>query len=114
MEKEKISEQELLEMWKFDSNRAEFTWMSVIIEADNKTQNWIVSDDGKAGASSMARTTGLVTVACALQLLNPTSSLQMNVDYGVIPPEGLDEQTITRVIEFLKSEGVKISVSFKE
>ena len=114
MEKDKISEQELLEMWKFDSNQAEFTWMSISIEGDNETQNWIVSDDGKEDASSMARTTGLVTVACALELLQPTSSLQMNVDYGVIPPEGLDEQTITQVIEFLKSEGVKISVSLKE
>ena len=114
MEKDKISEQELLEMWKFDSNQAEFTWMSISIEGDNKTQNWIVSDDGKEDASSMARTTGLVTVACALELLQPTSSLQMNVGYGVIPPEGLDEQTITRVIDFLKSEDVKISVNFKE
>ena len=76
-------------MWKFDSNQAEFTWMSISIEGDNKTQNWKVVDDGMDGHSSMARTTGLVTVACTLELLQPTSSLQETSRSGVYAPEGL-------------------------
>ena len=59
------SEDQLLEAWKFDSTRPEFTWMHVRCERNDAVQQWTVVDYGKDGNGSMARTTGLVTYALA-------------------------------------------------
>ena len=56
------SEEELIEAWKFDALRPEFTWLAVEATDGVGTRRWDVIDEGKDVWSSMARTTGLVTV----------------------------------------------------
>ncbi len=68
-ESKTLDEQVLLDAWKYDVLRTEFTWLEVIAESKNQRKRWVVQDSGMNGDGSMARTTGLVTVACALQFL---------------------------------------------
>ena len=66
---------------------------------------WDVIDEGRGGWSSMARTTGLVTVEVAEMLADGTIS-----DVGVMPPERLGEERplLDRVVESMRLEGVQI------
>ena len=94
---------ELVEAWRYDPNRPEFTWMEVAIEVEGKRLVWTVEDRGKDGDSSMARTTGLVTVACVLAWTRADLFSE-----GVHPPEALPTEIIHEVISLLRSEGVAI------
>ena len=106
--KGELTEDELLDAWKFDKQRDEFTWMEIAIHYAEKSVTWIISDTGKDGFSSMARSTGLVTVACFLELMNKPNN-QSTLSYsGVFSPEDLDTEAINRIIEFVKSNGVSI------
>ena len=101
------SEEELIEAWKFDALRPEFTWLAVEASATDGTRRWDVIDEGKSEWSSMARTTGLVTVEVAEMLaegLIPES--------GVMPPERLGEEPelINRLLEAMIDAGVQIEV----
>ena len=99
------SEDDLIEAWKFDSNRPEFTWLSVLVTNGQQSRKWDVIDEGQDGCSSMARTTGLVTVEVAEMLADGTLS-----DRGVMPPEvlGTDSKLLHRLIAAMRKAGVQI------
>lgn len=102
------TEDELIAAWQFDSERPEFTWLSVVVTKGQKLWKWDVIDEGMNGWSSMARTTGLVTVEVAEMLADGTIS-----DVGVMPPERLGEERflLDRVVEAMRLEGVQIESS---
>jgi lysine 6-dehydrogenase len=99
-----LTPDELVDAWKFDSTRPEFTWMEVRVEAGETTQVWVIEDGGKDGDSSMARTTGLVTYCCAIAWLNE----ELFSEDGVYAPETLPTKTIEFIMETMKNEGVSI------
>jgi saccharopine dehydrogenase-like NADP-dependent oxidoreductase len=94
---------ELVEAWRFDPQRPEFTWMEVRVEAQGIEHIWTVEDHGKDGDSSMARTTGLVTTACAVAWAKHELFIE-----GIHPPEDLPSEVIHSVIESMRQEGVTI------
>ncbi|MBR68644.1 MAG: hypothetical protein CMA86_03945 [Euryarchaeota archaeon] len=100
-----LNPEELVDAWRFDPQRDEFTWMEVRVEAGGETRVWTVEDRGKDGDSSMARTTGLVTFACVVAW-----SQQELFTEGIHPPEDLPSEVIHKVIETLKDEGVRIEL----
>ena len=99
------SPDELVEAWRFDPERPEFTWMEVRIVSGEATRVWIVEDQGMDGDSSMARTTGLVTFACV-----KAWSQQDLFDEGVHPPEDLSTETIHDIMSILRANGVQIEL----
>ena len=103
-----LTEEELLDAWKFDKQRDEFTWMEIAVHYAEKTVMWIISDTGKDGFSSMARSTGLVTIACFLELFNKPNNQSALSHSGVFSPEDLDTEHINRIIDFVKTNGVSI------
>ena len=100
-----LNPEELVDAWRFEPQRAEFTWMEVRVEVGGETRVWTVEDQGKDGDSSMARTTGLVTFACVVAW-----SQQELFTEGIHPPEDLPSEVIHKVIETLKDEGVRIEL----
>lgn len=102
------SEEELLKAWKFDVFRPEFTWLAVLASDEKTSMRWDVLDEGVSSASSMARTTGLVTVEVA-EMLSEGAISQL----GVMPPEhlGEDQKILERIMNSMRSEGVEISES---
>ena len=102
------SEEELIAAWKFDSQRPEFTWLGIELEGKTNMQRWDILDEGKDGWSSMARTTGLVTVEVSEMLADGAIS-----EYGVMPPEriGEDKQLLDRLISAMRAAGVQIQQS---
>ena len=101
------SEEELIEAWKFDALRPEFTWLAVEATDVDGTRRWDVIDEGKDGWSSMARTTGLVTVEVAEMLAEGVIP-----ESGVIPPERLGEDSglMNRLLNAMSVAGVQIEV----
>ena len=101
------TEEELIEAWKFDSNRPEFTWLAIEVNDGDKMHRWNVLDEGQSGWSSMARTTGLVTVEVAEMLADGAISQS-----GVMPPEklGEDSELMNRLLKSMKDAGVQIEV----
>tara|TARA_B110001452_G_scaffold220368_1_gene192604 strand:- start:51 stop:1037 length:987 start_codon:yes stop_codon:yes gene_type:complete len=97
---------ELVEAWKLDPNREEFTWMEVHIVSGENEKRWIIEDNGRDGDSSMARTTGLVTACCAIAWADRPEMLPS----GVHAPEDLPDEVIELVIEVMRSEGVSIEL----
>jgi len=95
---------ELVDAWRFDPERPEFTWMEVRMISGKAARIWTVEDRGLGGDSSMARTTGLVTYACVKAWVQ-----QDLFDGGVHPPENLPTETIHGVIDLLKANGVHIN-----
>ena len=102
------TEEDLINAWKFDSERPEFTWLAIEANDGEVCQRWDVIDEGKYGWSSMARTTGLVTVEVVEMLADGTIS-----ENGVMPPErlGEDSKLLQRLIGAMKREGVQIHSS---
>ena len=100
---------ELVDAWRFDPERPEFTWMEVRMVSGNATRVWTVEDRGLDGDSSMARTTGLVTYACV-----KAWSQQDLFEGGIHPPEDLSTETIHGVIDLLKANGVRIDLDKHE
>ena len=98
--------EQLIKDWEFDLSRSEFTWMEVKVNCINgENMTWTVYDQGKDGDSSMARTTGLVTVSCVKQWISNPDFIQV----GVHPPESLPNEVIANVSQSLKDEGVEIN-----
>ncbi len=97
---------DLVDAWKYDPNRSEFTWMEVSMDYGENNRKWLIEDSGRDGDSSMARTTGLVTTFCALALLNKPETLE----YGVYAPEDLPDEIIDYIVETMISEGVSIEI----
>ncbi len=102
------SEDQLLEAWKFDSTRPEFTWMHVRCERNDAVQQWTVVDYGKDGNGSMARTTGLVTYALA-SLFATKGPEHCGLQPGIHPPERVNEETLHYVLDVFRKHGVSIS-----
>tara|TARA_B100001123_G_C15178213_1_gene974258 strand:- start:24 stop:1106 length:1083 start_codon:yes stop_codon:yes gene_type:complete len=94
----------LVNLWKFDINKKEFTLLDVNITSKKGNKRWIVYDNGKEDASSMARTTGLVTLGFIDEILNGS------IPSGVFAPEELHsvDGLIQRISHKLTSENVKI------
>ena len=98
----------LIKEWEFNNNKKEFTILDVIAESNSKMKRWIVFDEGKDNISSMARTTGLVTLGFVDEILNG------NIPKGVFAPEevqnivGLTERITTKLID----NGIQITESF--
>ena len=107
--KDSLNDEELIESWKFDHARDEFTWMEIRISYDEYQVIWEIVDKGLDGASSMARTTGLVTIACAMDLLESSTSEFKWFDSGVLAPENLTIKSIDKVIKYMRSEKVTIN-----
>ena len=97
---------ELVDAWKMDSSKSEFTWMEVFIKSGENSQRWIIEDSGKDSDSSMARTTGLVTVSCLLAWIERPDMFES----GVFAPEDLPTEVIKFVIEVMRREGVSIEI----
>ena len=57
----------------------------------------------------MARTTGLVTAACALQFIENGPLDGCGLSPGVHPPEALNERAIDAIIEMMEQHGVQFS-----
>ena len=100
-----FSEEELIEAWKFDENRPEFTWLSIQLQDENKIKRWDIIDEGKEQWSSMARTTGLVTVEVVEILSEGLIS-----NFGVMPPEriGEEKELLERIVKKMRESDVKI------
>ena len=107
--KDLVTDEELIECWKFDQTKDEFTWMEIKISYDEYQVVWEILDIGNEAASSMARTTGLVTLACAIDLLECSKNEITNYEFGVIAPENLPIESIERVIQHLRFEDVTIN-----
>ena len=99
---EEIDEDELIEAWKFDSSKPEFTWLAVEVESNENIRRWDVIDDGDGEWSSMARTTGLVTVEVVEMMLEGVIE-----GTGVLPPEALHAHG-ERFISMMQKNGVKV------
>ena len=101
-----LDHEQLIEDWKFDKTRYEFTWMEVKVDCRNgERMVWTVFDQGRDGDSSMARTTGLVTASCVKQWISNPELIQV----GVHPPESLPNYVIANVSQSLKDEGIEIN-----
>ena len=101
-----LNPDELVDAWKMDPSKPEFTWMEVYIKSGDNTQRWVVEDNGKESDSSMARTTGLVTASCVIAWLDRPNLFGS----GVFAPEDLPNEVIELVIEVMRSEGVSIEL----
>lgn len=104
-----MEENELLNEWKFDNSREEFTWLEVKVEKEDSKLRWMVYDNGKDGDSSMARTTGLVTAACAILFLEKGPMGGCGLEPGIHPPENLSEDSIQYIIDYLQKNSVEIN-----
>ena len=101
-----LNPDELVDAWKLNPLRGEFTWMEVHITSGDDERKWIIEDSGLNGDSSMARTTGLVTACCAIAWIDRPEMLPP----GVYAPEDLPDDVIELVIEVMRSEGVSIEL----
>ena len=66
--------------------------------------NWIVNDSGGEDGSSMARTTGLVTVGCIRAWIEDPGMLEP----GIHAPESLPRNVVNSIIEMMRENGVEI------
>jgi hypothetical protein len=101
-------EEDLLNAWKYDSNRPEFTWMKVRCQANQSIREWTVIDHGKNGDGSMARTTGLVTYALA-SLFATKGPEYCGLQPGVHPPEHVNKETLDAVLKIFETNDVSVS-----
>jgi hypothetical protein len=105
-EGQSMDETALLEAWKFDQERTEFTWLEVIATAGDANRRTVVHDAGLNGDGSMARTTGLVTAACALLFLERGPLDGCGLAPGIHPPEGLSSEAMSHIMTYMQDEGV--------
>lgn len=96
-----------LDDWRFDKSRKEFTWLQVKVSSSDEELGWELCDEGGPDGSSMARTTGLVTAACALMAVERPEL----IPEGINPPEALGTEAFSFVIDYLHSHGVVLSES---
>ena len=81
--------------------------MEVIAVADQRRIRTVVQDAGMNGDGSMARTTGLVTAACAMLFIDQGPEQGCGLHPGIHPPEGLSAEAIMHIMDYMQSEGVK-------
>ena len=96
---------ELLDEWKFDPMVKEFTWLRVEASGNDSTIVWDVFDKGADDGSSMSRTTGLVTAATLVYLLEVDNQMEP----GVFAPEQTSRRLRKFVQEYLLQHDVEIS-----
>lgn len=108
-EGQSMDETELLEAWTFDQERAEFTWLEVIATAGDANRRTVVHDAGLNGDGSMARTTGLVTAACALLFVERGPLDGCGLAPGIHPPEGLASEAMLHIMTYMQDEGVSFA-----
>ncbi|HJM55542.1 MAG TPA: saccharopine dehydrogenase C-terminal domain-containing protein [Poseidonia sp.] len=94
----------LLDSWAFDKDRDEFTWMEVKAENETHRHIWTVQDKGSDEDSSMARTTGLVTIATVLTMCEHENILSP----GVYSPEQLPQPFLDQALSLMVKAGVSI------
>ena len=99
--KDILTESQLVDAWKWDSNRPEFTWMEVYGKG-NGSSKWILDDEGRKDGSSMARTTGAITCAVVKYLLENEGQI------GIYPPEGIDSDLLERCIREYSLHGINL------
>ena len=100
-----LDENELLHHWWYDHKTPEFTWLEVRAEGhDGSEMVWRVADYGGDDGSSMARSTGMVTVCCVEEWLADPDMLPL----GVHAPETLAPEVVGRIIDTMRSERVRI------
>ena len=93
-------ETDLIEAWRFDPARPEFTYLRVEVG----DQVWTVFDAGGPDGSSMARTTGLVCVDVAEMMAEGDG-----LGPGVYAPEALVQtDALRRILTTLDAAGVSI------
>jgi len=102
-----MNEEDLLAAWTFDEDRPEFTWLEVIAAAGERRTRTVVHDAGMNGDGSMARTTGLVTAACAMLFIDQGPEQGCGLRPGIHPPEGLSAEAIRHIMEYMQREGVR-------
>ena len=101
-----LDEEELLHAWWFNPKIPEFTWLEVVAaDHDGNIMKWEVSDYGGDDGSSMARTTGLVTVGCIEAWLSDPGMLPP----GVHAPESLSPRVVRGIVEMMKANRIEIS-----
>ena len=98
---DEYDEKELLESWRWNPQRSEFTWMEVVVKGDGRTR-WVLDDEGGSQGSSMARTTGAITCATVEHLL------ETDVPAGVHPPEALGTSFLDRCLTHYAANGIRI------
>ena len=96
--------EKLLDSWSLDKGRSEFTWMEVKAEGKHHRHIWTVMDKGSGNDSSMARTTGLVTIATVLTMCEHPQILS----HGVHSPEQLPPEFLERSLSMMVQSGVNI------
>ena len=102
-----LNPERLVESWALDPAKGEFTWMEVLVTTNNELIQWKVEDEGQGRDSSMARTTGLVTTAVALQWLeNPEL-----IPVGVHAPEELPSVFLQRATAMFREHGVHVQMT---
>ena len=82
--------------------------MEICLSYTDYQVTWEIVDTGKDGHSSMARTTGLVTTASAVELINQSNSESTPNGLWSFAPEDLELDSIEKVIQYLKNEDVTI------
>ena len=98
--------EKLIGEWHFDIETPEFTWMEVTaIDHLGNSMDWIVCDSGGEDGSSMARTTGLVTVGCIRAWIEDPGMLEP----GIHAPESLPRNVVISIIEMMRENGVEIT-----
>ncbi len=101
-----LDEEELLRDWWFNPKTPEFTWLEVVAaDHDGNHMRWEVSDYGGDDGSSMARTTGLVTVGCVEAWLKDPGMLPP----GVHAPESLSPSVVRGIIDMMRENRVEIT-----
>ena len=95
--------EELYQHWKFDPSRPEMTLLTVLVRGENSDWRARLYDAGESGWSSMARTTGLVTVAAVEAMVAGTIPL------GVHAPEQVWQELLPLAENHLANAGVFLS-----
>ncbi|NIA30392.1 MAG: saccharopine dehydrogenase, partial [Actinobacteria bacterium] len=101
----------LLPKWKLDIDEKEFTVMRMIVQGQEKSFTWDMSDyfDEESHLSSMARTTGFTCTAIAGLVLDGAFARK-----GICPPEfiGAEQTLFEKVLQYLRQR--KIDYRMKE
>tara|TARA_Y100000768_G_scaffold363658_1_gene323470 strand:+ start:6022 stop:7080 length:1059 start_codon:yes stop_codon:yes gene_type:complete len=105
-ESNSIDLDKLISEWSFDPETPEFTWMEVsATDYLGNSMDWVVSDSGGEDGSSMARTTGLVTVGCIRAWIDEPDMLEP----GIHAPENLPRKVVDSIIDMMSENGVEIT-----
>ncbi len=101
--KGELDERKLVEEWRLDPSRNEFTWMRLEIKSTNgESRTWEYDCQGTIGGDqSMAISTGLVAVAVSQSLLTNRNSMMP----GVYAPEDLPSSICDRVQSVFDKRG---------